>query len=85
MMFAVPIVFRRPNALASHHINHSTSNVRADITILRKNKPTNRKKALTLCSPNDWHNLHSHDLATNLSYGAILMGPGLLVSHKYNV
>ncbi len=81
MMFAIPTVFCRPDALASHHINHPASNVGTDITILRKNKPTGRKKAPTVHSPNSWHNLYSLHFGANLPDGAILIGSGLLVSH----
>ena len=81
MTFAVPTVFRRPNALASHHINHPASNVRTDITILRKNKSTGRKKAPTVRSPDSWHNLYFLHFGANLPDGALPVGSGLLASH----
>jgi hypothetical protein len=85
MIFAVTINSLRHNALASHHINHPTSNIRTDITILRKNEFANRKKTSTLCRLNDRHNLHSRYLSTNLPDGAIPIDTVLPVSFKYNI
>jgi hypothetical protein len=84
MIFAVPINLLRPNALASHHINHPISNIRTYITILRKNELTNRKKTPTLRRPNNWHNLHSRHPGTNLPNGTIPIGTVLPVSLKHN-
>ena len=76
MMFAVPTVFFRPDALAGHHVNHPAGNVGTDIAILWKNKSTGGQKATTVLSPDSWHNIYSLHFGTNLLLGTILMAPG---------
>lgn len=75
-MFAVSTVFRRHNALASHHINHPTGYVGTDIAVLRKNQSIGGKRATAGRSPDSWHNIYSRHLGTNLLLGTILMVPG---------
>jgi len=73
MMFAVPTVFFRPDALAGHHVNHPAGNVGTDIAILWKNKSTGGKRATTVRGLDSWHNIYSLHFGANLPDGAILV------------